>query len=81
MILALGLINRLLVTPKYGARIVATVHDSVLLEVPTLRYREVGEKSKHIMEHLPLKHFGVSLEVPLEAGVASGDTWGGMKEW
>lgn len=81
MILALGLINRLLVTPKYGARIVATVHDSVLLEVPTVRYSEVGERAKYIMEHLPLKHFGVSLGVPLEAGVASGDTWGGMKEW
>lgn len=81
MILALGLINRLLVTPKYGARIVATVHDSVLLEAPTGRHREVGEKAKYIMEHLPLSHFGVSLEVPLEAGVASGDTWGGMKEW
>lgn len=81
MILALGLIGRLLVVPKYGSRIVATVHDSVLLEVPTVRYREVGEKAKYIMEHLPLKHFGVSLEVPLEAGVAYGDTWGGMKEW
>lgn len=81
MILALGLIDRLLVTPKYGARIVATVHDSVLLEVPTARYMEVGERAKYVMEHLPLKHFGVSLEVPLEAGVASGDTWGGMKEW
>ena len=81
MILALGLIDRLLVVPKYGSRIVATVHDSVLLEVPTVRYREVGEKAKYIMEHLPLKHFGVALEVPLEAGVASGDTWGGMKEW
>ena len=81
MILALGLIDRLLVTPRYGARIVATVHDSVLLEVPTVRYREIGEKAKHIMEHLPLRHFGVSLGVPLEAGVASGDTWGGMKEW
>lgn len=81
MILALGLIDRLLVTPKYGARIVATVHDSVLLEAPTVRYREIGEKAKHIMEHLPLRHFGVSLRVPLEAGVASGNTWGGMKEW
>lgn len=81
MILALGLIDRLLVTPKYGARVIATVHDSVLLEVPTVRYREIGEKAKNIMEHLPLKHFGVSLKVPLEAGVASGDTWGGMKEW
>lgn len=81
MILSLGLIDRLLVTPKYGARIVATVHDSVLLEVPTVRYREIGERAKHIMEHLPLRHFGVSLEVPLEAGVASGNTWGGMEEW
>lgn len=81
MILALGMIDRLLVKPEYEAKIVATVHDSVLLEVPTSRYREVGEKAKYIMEHLPLKHFGVSLKVPLEAGVASGDTWGGMKEW
>lgn len=81
MILALGLINRLIVnSDKYDAKIIATVHDSVLLEINKDGAEETARKSKYIMEHLPLKHFGVTMDVPIEAGLAVGDRWGEMEE-
>lgn len=81
MILALGLINRLIVNnDKYDAKIIATVHDSVLLEINRNGAENVARKAKYIMEHLPLKHFGVTMDVPIEAGLAMGDRWGEMEE-
>lgn len=79
MILALGMINRLIVG-KYDAKIIATVHDSVLLEIKEEGAEKVARKVKHIMEHLPLKHFGVKLNVPIEAGLSMGRRWGEMEE-
>lgn len=81
MILALGLINRLIVnSDKYDAKIIATVHDSVLLEINKDGAGKTARKAKYIMEHLPLKHFGVEMDVPIEAGLAMGDRWGEMEE-
>lgn len=79
MILALGMISRLVVG-KYDAKIVATVHDSVLLEVKEDGAEDTARKVKYIMEHLPLKHFGVKLNVPIEAGLSMGHRWGEMEE-
>lgn len=82
MILALGLINRFIVnSDKYDAKIIATVHDSVLLEINKDGAEETARKAKYIMEHLPLKHFGVTMDVPIEAGLAMGDRWGEMEEF
>ena len=81
MILALGLINRLIVnSDKYDAKIIATVHDSVLLEIREGGAENIARKAKYIMEHLPLKHFGVKMDVPIEAGLAMGTRWGEMEE-
>lgn len=81
MILALGLINRLIVnSDKYDAKIIATVHDSVLLEINKDGAERTARKAQHIMEHLPLKHFGVTMDVPIKAGLAVGDRWGEMEE-
>ena len=81
MILALGLINRLIINgDKYDAKIIATVHDSVLLEITKDGAEATARKAKYIMEHLPLKHFGVKIDVPIEAGLAMGDRWGEMEE-
>lgn len=81
MILALGMIHRLIVaSPKYDAKIIATVHDSVLLEIKERDAENTARKVKHIMEHLPLKHFGVKLDVPIEAGLSIGHRWGEMEE-
>lgn len=79
MILALGMINRLIVG-KYDAKIIATVHDSVLLEIKEEGSENIARKVKYIMEHLPLKHFGVKLNVPIEAGLSMGRRWGEMEE-
>ena len=80
MILALGLIHRLIVCGPYDAKIVATVHDSVLLEIAEDCAEEAAVKAKYIMEHLPLSHFGVKLNVPIEAGLSMGHRWGEMEE-
>lgn len=80
MILALGLIHRLIVCGPYDAKIVATVHDSVLLEIAEDGAEDVARKAKYIMEHLPLSHFGVKLNVPIEAGLSMGHRWGEMEE-
>lgn len=81
MVLSLGLINRLIVNScKYDAKIVATVHDSVLLEIRKDRAEAVARKAKYIMEHLPLKHFGVTMNVPIKTGLAMGERWGEMEE-
>ena len=80
MILALGIIHRLIVCGPYDAKIVATVHDSVLLEIAEDEAERVAIKAKYIMEHLPLSHFGVKLNVPIEAGLSIGRRWGEMEE-
>lgn len=80
MILALGLIHRLIVCGPYDAKIVATVHDSVLLEIAEDGAEQVAIKAKYIMEHLPLSHFGVKLNIPIEAGLSMGHRWGEMEE-
>lgn len=80
MILALGLIHRLIVCGPYDVKIVATVHDSVLLEIAEGYAEDVARKVKYIMEHLPLRHFGVKLSVPIEAGLSIGHRWGEMEE-
>ena len=80
MILALGLIHRLIVCGPYDAKIVATVHDSVLLEIAEDEAELVARKAKYIMEHLPLSHFKVKLNVLIEAGLSMGPRWGEMEE-
>lgn len=82
MILALGMIHRLIVvSPKYDAKIIATVHDSVLLEIKEEGAEKTARKAKYIMEHLPLGHFGVELNVPIKAGLSMGHRWGEMEEF
>lgn len=80
MILALGLIHRLIVCGDYDAKIVATVHDSVLLEIAEDGAERVARKAQYIMEHLPLSHFGVKLNVPVEVGLSIGRRWGEMED-
>lgn len=82
MILALGMIHRLIVvSPKYDAKIIATVHDSVLLEIKEDGAEKTARKAKYIMEHLPLRHFEVMLNVPVKAGLSIGHRWGEMEEF
>lgn len=61
-----------------GARLVATVHDSLVGEVPADRWEEVSAAVIDRMEGIygPLATFGVDLDVPLVAEVTVGTRWG-----
>ena len=56
--------------------IVATVHDSVVLEVPKDRWQECVKACQYVMETGVLeyfkKHFGLNLKVPLKADAEVG---------
>ena len=57
-------------------RIVCTVHDSILIEVPENKVEEYKEKIGNIMRHPSLMDFfGVKLKVPLDIDIGVGP-WG-----
>ena len=64
--------------PVEGARIVATVHDSILVEAPEDRWREVGRECQRRMVEVPthLTRMGCHLDVPLVADATVGTRWG-----
>ena len=66
--------------PK-GVRIVNTVHDSILFEVPEGLVKSFGAYVKHTCENLPTKkYFGFELLVPMKVDVEYGKNWGALKE-
>lgn len=68
--------------PRDEARIVATVHDSILFEVRDDKVEHWVPIIKHTLENLPLKKlFGVELDVPIVADVSVGQHWSEGKEW
>jgi uracil-DNA glycosylase family 4 len=59
------------------ARIVGTVHDSILIEAPEDEKATAARVVKRVMENIPLeKLFDVVLDVPLVADVTIGTHWG-----
>lgn len=64
--------------PVEGARLVATVHDSLVGEVPIDRWEEVTAEVISRMETIDeaLRAFGVELDVPLVAEATVGTRWG-----
>ena len=62
-----------------GARIVATVHDSIVVEVPADGYEAVVAECAGRMIHgleVPLARMGAGLTVPLTVSVKIGTRWG-----
>lgn len=62
-----------------GARLVGTVHDSILVEVPIDRWEEVTAQCKHVMETevpIVLENLGCQFDVPLIADAEVGTRWG-----
>lgn len=59
------------------ARIVATVHDSLLLEVKLGYEQEIARKCKSIMEELPRAH---GITVPMVADAKMGPNWGALEK-
>lgn len=74
MLLALVLLHRKM-NPKQ-AKIVGTVHDSILFEIREGVVDEWVERIRHTMENLPLKKkFGVMLDVPVVVDIKIGTHW------
>lgn len=67
------------VEPVRGARLVGTVHDSILVELEAGRWEEVAAACKAAMEtEVPhvLERMGCEFDVPLIADVEVGRRWG-----
>jgi DNA polymerase-1 len=75
MLLALVMLHEQM--PPDEARIVGTVHDSILFEVKDEHVGYWLGRIKDTMEHLPLqKKFGVGLTVPIQVDISVGKRWG-----
>ena len=67
------------VDPVPEARLVATVHDSILVEVPVDDWEAVTARCKEVMETdvpLVLENLGCQFDVPLIADADVGSRWG-----
>lgn len=64
--------------PVEGARIVATVHDSIVVEVPVDRWQQVTQECMDRMIGVTshLSRLGCELDVPLVVGATVGTRWG-----
>lgn len=67
------------VEPVRGARIVGTVHDSILVEVPIKTWEETTRGCQEAMEDqvpIVLERMGCEFNVPLKADAQVGSCWG-----
>ncbi len=64
-----------------GVRVVATVHDSIVADVPDMEVDDVAKMMKDIMIEQPIKHLGWQRDdIPFEADISVGPDWGTLKE-
>jgi len=61
------------------ARILLTVHDSILLEAPDEHVYTEASRIKKVMELIPRKRFSDVVDFPVDIKV--GKSWGNMSEW
>ncbi len=61
-----------------GIPIVASVHDSIVADVPSDEALEVGKRMKEVMEAIPFNRFG--WELPFLVDVSIGESWGSVEE-
>jgi DNA polymerase I-like protein with 3'-5' exonuclease and polymerase domains len=54
------------------------VHDSVLIEAPEDRWKEVGEHCLNLMPHIAESR--LNADIPFEVDVEVGKRWGELKE-
>lgn len=75
MLLSMVILNELL--PQDEAKMVGTVHDSLLFEIREDVVDRWVAKIKEVMENLPLyKKFGASLTCPIKVDISVGQHWG-----
>jgi DNA polymerase-1 len=64
------------------SKIVANVHDAILVDSPAKEVKHVSQALKRICEHPPLRwRFGFDLKVPLVAELKAGPSWGAQQKW
>jgi DNA polymerase I-like protein with 3'-5' exonuclease and polymerase domains len=79
MLLALISLHRRM--PPEEAKIVGTVHDSILFEIREDVVDVWVRRIKRTMENLPLeKKFGVTLDVPIQVDIKTGQHWSETEE-
>lgn len=64
-------------------KLVATVHDSIVLDMPTEVCYHIGTDLKKIMEDAPKLYeqtFGIKFDLPLKVGISYGPSWGEQTE-
>lgn len=63
-------------------KLIATVHDSIVLDTRAKMVYHIGSEVKRIMEEAPKYYkqtFGIDFSLPLKAEIKYGPTWGDMK--
>lgn len=63
----------------HSIRVVATVHDSIVADVPREQAESVGRLMQSVMQSMPERILGWK-DVPFLADVSIGDTWGTLEE-
>ena len=64
-----------------GVRVVATVHDSIVADVPSDEVQEVAELMIKCMREQPVKQLGWERDdIPFEADISIGPNWGELEE-
>lgn len=61
-----------------GIPVIATVHDSIVVDAPVESYKQVAVVMKRVMEWQAKKHLG--WELPFTVDLSVGENWGEMKE-
>lgn len=64
-----------------GVRVVATVHDSIVADVPSNEAVEVARMMKDIMERMAPEQLGWAMDdIPFLADISIGPNWGSLEE-
>lgn len=69
----MGIVNVKKISPRFGIRLLATVHDELVCEAPIDNMREAAEAIKEAMEK------AVTLSVPVVAEIGTGNSYGQAK--
>ena len=75
LMLGLRVLHRRLKQERLQSRIIGTVHDNIVLEVPKQELRPVSRMLREVCEHPDTRAFGFTLSVPLVMEVKSGPNW------
>jgi uracil-DNA glycosylase family 4 len=65
-----------------GVRVVATVHDSIVADVPIDEVSQTASLMRDLMREQPIKQLGWSRDdIPFEADISVGPSWGQLDEY